>query len=174
MLAGVGGVSVAGLRRVGRLIAPGRDLYVGSPLDVGGVDESLGPFVAFTALDARSMTDVQLGELARALLQSGCRYSCSWGPESGRVESAFDVEVADAEVAGRPYSEDGVMTTSHEDQSLDDALWFALFAAFPPGAESAALVVITDDLWLAEIERRLADPCRFNADVIAADEESDA
>jgi len=163
---------MAAIQLIGRLSVPSRALYIGSPVDVGGIDESLGPFVAFTALDATAMTDEQLGALVRALLLSGCVYSCSWGPESGRVEAAFDVEVADADVAGRPYSDDGVMTTSHEGESLDEALWFALFVAFPPHAEAASLIAITDDRWLGQIERRLADPHRLNADVLASERDA--
>ena len=160
---------MAGLRPIGRSIGPDRDLYIGSLADAAETQSWPQRFVAFTALDAAALTDEQLCRFARRLLGNGCIYSCSWGPESGRVETAFDVETARAEVAGRPYA-DPVMTTSHEDEALDEALWFALFAAFPPDGDAGAVVTIVDDRWRAEVEIRLADSERFNADVMARDE----
>jgi hypothetical protein len=132
------------------------------------------PFVAFTALDARRLSDDELHVLARTLLDQGCVYACAWGPESARVETAFDVVAVQAELEGRPYVDDVVMTTSHADESLDSALWFSLFAAFPPDLEARAVVAIADDEWYEQIGRRLADRDQLNADVLAEEEEGNA
>jgi hypothetical protein len=162
-----------GIGLVGRSKAPSRDLYVGSRLDVAETSELAGPFVAFTALDAAALRDDELRSLARTLLQNGCVYSCSWGPEAGRVETAFDLEAAEAGIAGSPYGDDVVVTTSHEGESLDDALWFALYTAFPAsGDEAPVLLAITDDRWRADIEARLGDTDRFNSDVLATEDET--
>ena len=138
------------------------------------LDESIRPFVAFTALDARRLSDEKLESFARTLLDPGCVYACAWGPEAGRVETAFDVVAVDAALEGRPYVDDVVMTTSHDDESLDSALWFALFAAFPPDLEARAILAITDDEWYDQIERRLADTDQLDADVLAEDEDGKA
>ena len=149
----------------------GRTLYVGSSADLDEWPAELSvPFVALSALDARARTDGQLETLARELLDRRCVYACAWGPDAGRVESAFDHVAVAAEDAGRPYVDDVVMTTSHEDESLDEALWFGLFAAMTQDGAPPAVVAIADVEWLAEVERRLADPDQLMADVLGRDE----
>lgn len=166
------------IRLIGKSPAPGRQLYVArlSKLDdwPARFDEPVRPFVVFTALDAKRLTDVELREFARMLLDQGCVYTCTWGKDAGRVENAFDLVATDAGLAGRPYVEDVVMTTSHEDESLDDALWFAVFAAYPPDVEAQAVLVISEDKWAGEIESRLADSERWSARVVEAEGEGGA
>ena len=41
--------------------------------------------VVFTALDAKRLTDDELLQFARRLLDQGCVYACLWGPEALRV-----------------------------------------------------------------------------------------
>lgn len=147
---------MTGFRLVGKSTSPYRSLYLGSPADVAGMD-SMEPFVAFTALDATALTDEQLGALARSLIGGGCVYACSWGPEADRVETAFDWEVVRSEMEQSARALD-IMTTSHEDESLDEAIWFALFVAFPPEIEASAVVAIADFRWHGEIEARLSGP----------------
>ena len=142
-----------------------------SPAQLEG---SISPFVAFTALDARRFSDEKLEMFARTLLDQGCVYACAWGPDAGRVETAFDVVAVDAELEGRPYVDDVVMTTSHDDESLDSALWFSLFAAIPPDLEAWAVLAITDEDWYDQIERRLADTDQLNAAVLPEDKDGKA
>ncbi len=89
------------------------------------------------------------------------------------MRTAFDVVAVGADFEGRPYVNDVVMTTSHDDESLDSALWFALFAAVPPDLD-AFVLAITDEDWYGQIERRLADTDELNADVLAEDEDGTA
>jgi hypothetical protein len=42
---------------------------------------------------------------------------CSWGPDASRIEVAFDWLAVEAELAGRPYVEDVLMTTSQGSRS---------------------------------------------------------
>ncbi|MDX6399546.1 MAG: hypothetical protein QOF27_152 [Gaiellaceae bacterium] len=49
------------------------------------------------------------------------------------------------------------VTTSHETESLDDALWFAVFATAPRYGEYGAVFTVAEDDWAEEIEARLAD-----------------
>ena len=154
----------------------GRQLYVArlSNLDDWPTqfDEPVRPFVVFTALDAKGLTDVELREFARMLLDQGCVYTCSWGTDAKRVETAVDLVAMEAALAGQPYVEDVVMTTSHEDESLDEALWFAVFVAYPSDFEAQAVLVISEDKWAGEIESRLADSERWSARVEAEGEGS--
>jgi hypothetical protein len=170
-----GEMTVPDVRLVGS--APnGRRLYVGAPSGLDDWPSELGePFVAFTALDVRERTGREIEALARTLLDHGCVYACAWGPDAGRVELAFDLLALEAEEAGRPYIEGAdavVMTTAHEAEPLDEALWFAVFAAMPADLEANVLVAIAEDRWRSEIEARLADADRLNADVLASDEDT--
>ena len=85
---------------------------------------------------------------------------------------AFDEAVVTAELAGQPYVEedDVVMTTSDDDESLDDALWFAVFTAYPPSyKDGGVLVAISEDTWAGEIESRLAYAEQWSTRLLEAD-----
>lgn len=160
---------MAGVRRVGSV--PGRQLYAGSDLTDWPADLK-EPFVVVTALDARARSDEQLQELARDLLERGCVYACAWGPDAGRVEAAFDLVSIEAEDAGRPYVSDVVMTTAHENEALDQALWFAVYTAFAAGeVEVGGVVALSDQTWMREVDARLADPAQLMQDVLARDDD---
>lgn len=89
-------------------------------------------FVLFMALDATSITQEQLERVAANLLDLGMVYSCAWGADCGRVEDAFDAAI----IRQMPNGSDAdvVMTTSHSDESLKDAVWFFLNCAWPAAA----------------------------------------
>jgi hypothetical protein len=137
------------------------------------LEEPARPFVVFTAVDAKPLTDDELLQFARKLLDQGCVYACSWGQEALRVENAFDFASVDAQLAGQPYvaEDDVVMTTSHEDESLDDALWFAVFTAYLAHEEVTAVLAISERTWADEIESRLADVEQWSARLLDAEEE---
>jgi len=135
------------------------------------VPAELKPFVMFSAFDARDATDDELTRFALRVLEQGCAYACAWGEEAGRVHRAFDWVIVEAELAGRPYVPDVLMTTSHEDESLDDALWFAV-TAFPPALDARALVAICDRRHSADVTMRLSDSERWNEELSRRDEEA--
>ena len=162
------------IRLVGRSSSCELDLSLAQVSDLASwpsrLDLPVKPFVVFTPIDARRVTDTQLRIFAKKLLGEGCLYAYSWGPESGRVEHAFDLAFVDAELAGTPYA-DTLGTTSHAGESLDEALWFALFIAHPPSDVPSAVLVVSDRAWMREIEAKLADCDQWSADLRRADEE---
>ena len=162
------------VRVVGR--ASGRDLCAAELGDVQrsklDLPSALRPFVLFTAFDASRMTDEQLDAFAESMLRSGCAYACAWGVDAGRVEDAFDRVAMNAELAGKPLVEEVLMTTSHESESLDDALWFAVFDACPAKGDAHAVVALCAAEHLAHVEARLADTERWSDEVLERDEES--
>ena len=137
------------------------------------LEEPARPFVVFTAFDATRPTDDELLSFARLLLEQGCVYACSWGPGALRFENGFDEVVITAELAGRPYvgEDDVVMTTSDEDESLDDALWLAVFSAYPAYGDITGVLAISEQTWAGEIESRLGDAERWNARLLEAEED---
>ena len=57
------------------------------------------------------------------------------------------------------------MTSWHDDEPLDEALWFAVFVAYnDPGVES--VVAITSQDYAEHVERRFADVEQLNRDVV--------
>src|SRR4051794_6957004 len=62
-----------------------------------------------------------------------------------------------------PLAVDGfAMSTWHDDESLEEALWYALVAAQPsekqyPDAGEAAVVLAVEEPWLADVRRLVAD-----------------
>jgi hypothetical protein len=90
------------------------------------------------------------------MLRSGCVYACSWGADAGRVEDAFDGVAMNAELAGKLFVDEVLMTTSHESESLDDALRFAVFDAWP-AAGADAVGALCPAKHIADAETRLVD-----------------
>jgi hypothetical protein len=76
-------------------------------------------------------------DFATALIRSGARYVCCWGPDCERLHDCFDE--AEGALSGWDASDGShVMTTWHDDEPLEEALWFALNAAIPTPDETAA------------------------------------
>jgi hypothetical protein len=132
------------------------------------LDELNPHFVLFLALDATDLDDELIGQLARKLLAQGVAYVCAWGPGCDRVH-----DIVDDELAAQGLVDDEVMlvtTTWHADDTLDEALWFALFAACPKeelietGGAVLALVVGRED-WAEHVRQRFSDPGGLHSDV---------
>jgi hypothetical protein len=163
------------IRLVGRAAASDRPLYFVRIEDVDDqptcLPEGVRPFVVFTALDARRASDERLKSFARTWLDFGCAWSCSWGPGSERVEFAFDQAEIAIEPFVTPWFTDSLcVTTSHETESLDDALWFAVFGTSPSYGKYGALFAVVEKEWADEIEARLADSETWSAKLLAEEE----
>jgi hypothetical protein len=164
------------IRLIGRSTASDRPLYLVRIEDVDDqpkcLPERVRPFVLFTALDATRVSDERLKSFARTWLEFGCAWLCSWGPESERVEFAFDQAEIDIEPFKKSwFAESMCVTTSHETDSLDDALWFAVFATAPRYGEYGAVVTVAEDDWAEEIEARLADTKTWAAKHLAEEKD---
>ena len=77
-------------------------------------------FTCFCAMDATHFSAEAISEFCSRLLQLGCAYLCTWGPDCERVHDIMDEIV----IGGNPpNSEVGdVMTTWHAKESLEEAL----------------------------------------------------
>jgi hypothetical protein len=136
------------LVHLGREEPTERELFFASASDFAALPDSFQLsgkyFVAFLAVDASAIEANAITKLAEQLLQSGCVYFCAWGPDCERVHDLFDSMCS--------FTEPVIMTTWHEKDSLDEALWFFLTTAWPDDAysdnckSSLAIVVGNSDL----------------------------
>jgi hypothetical protein len=121
-------------------------------------------------MDASALEAERMSALARKLLDQGMAYFCGWGPDCSRVH-----DVVDEEVVQRNLSEEAdVMTTWHDDEDLDDALWFAEFAVpsddYIDTCRTVLAIVVDQAEWSARVEADLRDFEAFNARILSQDE----
>ena len=160
---------------IGRDEVSERELYVIDAERPEDVPESLtvasDHFVCLIAWDAAGVPAEIIAELARRLLGSGCAYACCWGTDCERVHDVFD-EVELARAPDGPWA----MTTWHADESLADALWYALFNTYPDDpfidtCRSVVAISVGAPRRAAVFRGAMADPRAFSAAVLAAEED---
>jgi len=86
----------------------------------------LAPFKAVVVLNASYSSDWQ-DEVSRWLVRSGCLYMMAWGPNCTTWDDSVDWanmhEHPDYEIPDDKF----VMTTWHDDESLEEVFWYAQF-----------------------------------------------
>jgi len=119
---------------------PWQVIAIGSLPDlVKGIAAPSAEFILLVAADTSRLPPEQLVAASQALLAAGARYVCCWGPGCARLHDVFD------ECAGYLNNKDAVvMTTSHDDEQLEEVIWFATHSAFPdvPFSQASASVVV--------------------------------
>jgi len=134
-------------------------------------DRALSPFTVLLAIDADRYYNDVVAEMALRLLECGIGYLCAWGPGCKRVHWLFD----------EGYVGDGsrdwgrfLMTTDHGDESLAEAIWFAIDLAIHEDvqhvADSAVIVGVDRPEWRAEILTLVGDLAELRRRVIEASE----
>jgi hypothetical protein len=158
------------MEEVGQEAASGRRLFAldaALPGDIPAMLPVPGPyFVCLLAWDARQASAAEIGAVARRLLAAGCVYAVCWGPDCERVHDAFDEEDL-----GRRPNGPWAMTTWHTDEPLSEAIWFALFTAWPDdafaeGCRSVVGVSVGSRAWATEMREAFAFPGDFVARVL--------
>lgn len=158
------------LENIGRAEICERDLLLLSLPDFHSMPDSMALsgryFIAFLAADATSIGVDALEGFCRKLLRAGCIYFCAWGPDCERVHDIFDECVSD-ECANEDVL---IMTTWHSEETLDSALWYSIYVAFPDDNhwdETKNLVAISvgHQDWDDQIRRRAADLDALKRDV---------
>jgi hypothetical protein len=121
-------------------------------------------FVCLVAWDARNASVDEISRVACGLLRQGAVYVCAWGPNCERVHDIVDEE----HVGPNPSSNASnvVMTTWHANESLAEAIRFALVDARPDecyaeDCGSTLGVAIGSSLWAAEIRTAFSSPQQF-------------
>ncbi len=146
------------------------------PAELQGLSPHFGLFLA---CDASAVPDETVLTVAREAIGQGLSYLCAWGPDCGRVHDLFDN--AAVEKDPNPTEDSVIMTTWHWDDTLDEALWFFVYSAWPaPDYESTCgswlAVAMGSPEWSSQILARLADLQGLCADVVGDgdDEEVDS
>jgi hypothetical protein len=136
-----------------------RALYVSQVPALGdwpeAIEEPPPHFAAFVAADTTGLAEGDLHVFAGLLLGQGAVHVSAWGPGCERLHDAFDAVLGDT----RPRVE----TTWHADDTLDEALWFALFASIPDDAyvettDSVLAIVVGEPQWAAHVRGRVGNP----------------
>ena len=162
---------MSSLERIGSDDVSGRSLFVldcSDPADVAPAIDVEGRFICLLAWDAGAAAEAEISQVAERLLAAGCVYICTWGRGCDRVHDIFD----QADLARAP---DGpwAMSTSHDDEPLDEAIWFFLFNAYPDPSLadrclSAVGVSIGMPSWAKVIRTAMKDPRAFNRRIVGA------
>jgi hypothetical protein len=152
-------------RIAGRQSDPERSLYLAEldrPADWPEmIVAPAAPFILFLAMDARRVGTDEIFRFAERLLGQGVVYVCTWGPDCERVHDLFEEAEVIRDVLDGVVSRDVVMTTWHADETLDEALWFALKMTLPAGSTGDELpdllAIVIGHAWAERVERRLND-----------------
>ncbi len=170
--------STSGLDHVGTDHENHRELFVIELSDPAQLPPSFRTaskhFVALIVWDAANASFESIAQLARRLMDAGGVYFCTWGPDCERVHDVIDEVWVGNGID--PQFDETLMTTWHSDEPLADAVWFALFAAFPidtyfKECRSVVAVCIGHPQFAAEIRAAFVDPEHFNNELYGPDDE---
>jgi hypothetical protein len=160
----------AQVEHVGHEPVSSRELFLLEAEDSESVARSVLParFVCLLAWNAELASVDEISLLARQLLSAGCCYICCWGPRCELVHDVFD-ETHVGHGEPKPL----VMSTWHSEDSLPDALWFALFSSTPDEAfepcGSVVAISIANSSWAATMRQAMRNPGAFSSDVCRSD-----
>lgn len=166
---------MASLVHVGFEAFSERELFV---IEVARLDEVPPDFVLpsryFACLlvcDTTTISETEVADLARRILEAGCVYIFCWGPGCERVHDLFDQ--ADLEL--RP---DGpfAMSTCHSKEALSKALWFFLYCTFPDEVyfdqrQVGVGIIIGSKEWADEVRVALSLPEEFGSRLLSSERE---
>ena len=131
------------------------------------------PFALLTALNTTAVDDETFTRFAKRLIVAGCRHACTWSPGCVRVHDAFDAVNIDLD---ERVEEIFVLTTWHDDDSLDEAMWYSLYCARlwvatrPGENEPRGLLALAAPRYLDHVTRRLADVEQLDSDLGVGDD----
>ena len=86
-------------------------------------------FRAVVILEADYSSDWQM-DVSRWLVDSGCLYMMAWGPDCSGWDDSVDYAQILKFLPGEAPDDQFVMTTWHNDESLEEVFWFSQMCAF--------------------------------------------
>ena len=101
---------------------------------VEGIEPPTPEYVLLICADTVAIPGPQLAAIADKLLATGAGYVCCWGPDCERLHDCFDEASQYRGTRGAGV----IMTTWHNNESLEEAAWFATHSAYPEEHYEAA------------------------------------
>ncbi len=100
-------------------------------------------FVLLLAADYSTLTEEEISDVALLLINSGLKYILCWGNDCEKGHDAFDLGNMLWEEENA--TENHVMSTWHNEESFEEALWFCLYNASPDDEfwENTSIIVIS-------------------------------
>jgi hypothetical protein len=141
--------------------------------DLSKIDSTY--FVCFLGWNSLNNDTSSISQVVESLLKSGGVYFCTWGSGCERVHDIID----EVSIGSNPPPEiyPGIMTTWHEGESFDQALWTFLNCTYPydtywDGCKAAIAITIglQPDLQ-TRTDFALANPDEFAQQVLANDKD---
>jgi hypothetical protein len=133
-------------------------------------------FILFVAADFHRFSIDEWSVFVRNSLDAGCAYVCAWGEGCENLHDLFDSALTATDPLAA--SDRFVMTTWHAHDSIESALWFALFCARPPddtrffGRTAAVLACSLGNKHYAQrLALMLADPLAFHDEVVGEEDD---
>ena len=94
----------------------------------------LSPFKAVIIVEADVNLEWQ-SSVSRWIADAGCRYMMAWGNGCSSWDDSIDIANLEQFDYGDIPEEEFIMTTWHENESLEEVLWFAKISAHHPSLE---------------------------------------
>lgn len=123
-------------------------------------------FILFIACDFSKYSIDELSDFTEKMLDEGVACVCTWGKDCGTMHDIFDEIIVYREVIEKrefPH----IMTTWHENDSLDEALWFGLLSAsvdddYVEECKSTLIIAVENEDWNKYLLSRLSNIDNFN------------
>lgn len=105
------------------------------------MDQTL--FMAILIAD-EDVSQMWLWDTSRWLVEAGCRVLLAWGKDAEVWSEAVDDAAAEALDAATPEDaeDQAVVTTSHEDEDLEELFWFARHRAAHPAITLSKTLIV--------------------------------
>ncbi len=89
-----------------------------------------------------SITDAERAKLSEEIISAKCRYAVCWGHECSDWDTSIDFAHLETDANFSPPVETFVMTTWHDDESIEDTLDFLWMNTFFDDYESSNFAIL--------------------------------
>ncbi len=102
-----------------------------------------------------SVTDAERAKVSTEIIAAKCRYAVCWGHKCSAWDTAIDLAYIETDETFSLPDETFVMTTWHEDESVEDAIdfwWMNTWFGDYESTRFAVLVIGADTDWFTKIQ----------------------
>lgn len=127
-------------------------------------------FRLFVAADVTGLSANALADFARSALRSGMVLFCAWGHGCEKFHDIVDEVIADDYAGERNFAgstaKDTVMTTWHDDETIEEALHYFITLALPteglmPNSSYRMAICVGNSAWAAKAKQTLESASSF-------------